>query len=261
MRRCNFLSSVCILALLGLSTGCNYFGMVSGSGNLTTQTFDLADFSRITAGYTFDVKVTQAAKYSVTVTVDDNLSNYLRVSKQGDVLKLEMQSGRSYPNSTMRAVVTLPRLKEITLSGASRADVANFSSKDDLHLNFSGASQASLVNMLVNSFMLELSGASNLTGEVTADGNARLNLSGASRTELNGRAGDLDLEASGASKAELNNFAVLDADINLSGASNATVNASGKLSGDLSGASHLFYLGSPILGSISTSGASSVTKK
>jgi ribosomal protein L31 len=54
---------------------------------------------------------------------------------------------------------------------------------------------------------------------------------------------------------------VQDAHAEISGASNATVNASGTLSAEVSGASHLYYTGSPTLGDIETSGASSVNKK
>jgi hypothetical protein len=261
MRRYGILALVAVLASLNLCLGCTFLGVKAGSGHLTTRSFDFADFSRISAGYAFELEVTQAANYSVSVTLDDNLTDYLRVDIKGDTLKLEMQSSRLYRSTNLRAVVTMPRLKELTLSGASRADVANFTAKDDLHLDFSGASRAGLTNILVNAFNLELSGASNLTGEVAADGNARFNLSGASHTELNGRAGNLDMEASGASSADLSNFAVQDANVNLSGASNSTVNSNGKLSGDLSGASHLSYTGSPTLGSLSTSGGSSVTRK
>ena len=180
MRRYGILVLVAMLALLNLSIGCAFLGVITGSGHLTTRSFDFTDFSRISAGYAFELEVTQATAYSISVTLDDNLSDYLRVDKKGDTLKLEMQSGRLYRTTNLRAIVSMPRLKELTLSGASRADVANFTAKDDLHLGFSGASRAGLTNILVNAFNLELSGASNLSGEVAADGNARLNLSGAS---------------------------------------------------------------------------------
>jgi len=52
-----------------------------------------------------------------------------------------------------------------------------------------------------------------------------------------------------------------DAEINLSGASDATINASGRLDGDLSGASKLSYVGNPTLGSINTSGGSTISQK
>jgi hypothetical protein len=54
---------------------------------------------------------------------------------------------------------------------------------------------------------------------------------------------------------------VADADVEASGASKATVNPSGRLDADASGASSIYYLGSPTLGKIDTSGSSTVKPK
>jgi hypothetical protein len=96
---------------------------------------------------------------------------------------------------------------------------------------------------------------------VNAGGNAVLQANGASTITLSGQALDADIESSRNSKVDLTNFVVRDAYASVSGASNATVNATGTLSGDISGASHLYYTGTPTLGDINTSGASSVSKK
>jgi len=49
-----------------------------------------------------------------------------------------------------------------------------------------------------------------------------------------------------------------DADVEASGASTVTVNASERLDANASGASHIKYLGNPSLGTVDTSGGSSV---
>ncbi len=54
---------------------------------------------------------------------------------------------------------------------------------------------------------------------------------------------------------------VQDAAVNASGASNVTVNLSGRLDADASGASNVFYLGQPTMGTIDTSGGSDVTAR
>ena len=55
-------------------------------------------------------------------------------------------------------------------------------------------------------------------------------------------------------------FPVHNADVKLSGASQATVNLDGRLDADLSGASHLEYIGEPTMGVMTTSGASTVSR-
>jgi len=91
--------------------------------------------------------------------------------------------------------------------------------------------------------------------------NGDLNLSGASQLTLDGSAGNLELEASGASKLELAAFSLNDVDLVLSGASQGAVNLSGRLDLDLSGASILYYQGTPQLGRVDISGASTLVQK
>ena len=52
-----------------------------------------------------------------------------------------------------------------------------------------------------------------------------------------------------------------EATLDLSGASSATVNTNDQLNVEASGASKVFYLGEPKLGTMNTSGASSIQPK
>ncbi len=247
-------------ALTLVLAGCSIFGIIVGSGKLTSQDYALADFTQVEASHTFNVTITRAAAFSVKVTYDDNLASYLEVSRDGDTLRLGMKPGHQYTSVTLRAEVTMPRLTRLNLSGASKGSAAGFSG-DDLKLDISGASTAELANMTVGGLDVEVSGASTARGAVAASGNARLEASGASTIELTGKAQDATIGASGASHANLPDFIVRNADVNLSGASTGAVNLTGTLSGDLSGASHLDYYGTPTLGNVKTSGASSISKK
>jgi len=74
-------------------------------------------------------------------------------------------------------------------------------------------------------------------------------------------AADLLLDVSGASSVDLESFPVTDLQAELSGAGSAVVNASGTLDVEANGASDLSYLGNPTLGSVNTSGASTVKEK
>jgi len=58
----------------------------------------------------------------------------------------------------------------------------------------------------------------------------------------------------------MENFSVGDLHIELSGASHAEAIVNGRLDADLSGASSLHYGGNPTLGSMETSGASSLKR-
>jgi hypothetical protein len=228
---------------------------------METRQFDYSDFTRVEVGHAFDVEITQSASFSISITANDNLFEYLVVTKSGNTLKINLRGGNSYINTTQEARVTMPGLEQLSLSGATRGEISGFSSIGDFNVSLSGASSLDMEGIAAEVINFKLSGASHLTGDIVAGGDADVELSGASRVTLAGSASDLRLDASGASNAGLGDFPVDDADINLSGASRATVNLDGRLDADLSGASHLEYLGEPTLSNLETSGGSSVSRK
>ncbi|MFH1925279.1 MAG: head GIN domain-containing protein [Chloroflexota bacterium] len=251
-----------IMGVLTGVTGCipGVGPTVTGSGKLAAWDFDYRDFTKVEAGYAFDVEIAKADSYLVRITIDDNLYEYLDISKSGDTLYIGLKPGYIHMNITQKAIINMPDLERVGLSGASKAKVDGFSSSHAVDFDLSGASNADIGSMKTGNTNFKLSGASKASGSIEmADG--RFDLSGASSLDLEGSANDVDIEASGASHVELSDFPVVDADINLSGASDVTINASGRLDGNLSGGSRLIYMGNPTLGSISANEGSTISQK
>jgi hypothetical protein len=227
-----------------LLAGCTVYApqTIVGSGNRVTLEKDLSGFTKVAASSAFRVSITQSDDYKVTITVDEKVEPYLDVTVQGDTLRIGVRPGLtlgagSFP---LDAQVSMPRLSGVELSGACRATVGGFKSGDKLNAKISGASQ--------------------LEGDIEA-GDAWFEVSGASRLALSGKGQNLVLEGSGASQANLVDFPVSEATVKVSGASKATVNVSGRLDADVSGASSLRYTGDPTLGSVESSGASTIQPK
>jgi len=238
--------------------GCQLIS-VTGSGTLETLEMDLSGFSSVNISHAFQVTVTRSDVHFVSVTVDDNLVEYIDVRTSGSTLYIGMKPG-SFIRTTQKATVRVPDLKNLTMSGASRADVSGFQSSESAKFGLSGASRLSLSGMECGDTQFSLSGASSATGDIKM-GDAKLNLSGASDIDLEGSAQDVNLGASGASNARLSDLDAVNVKVSLSGASSAIVNASGTLSGGLSDASGLQYAGSPTLGKISVTGGSTLSKQ
>jgi len=155
--------------------------------------------------------------------------------------------------------ITMPLFRGLRLSGATRGTVNGFSSSEDFEVELSGASSVT-GEITAGDTELSLSGAS--SAELTASANdVVIKASGASRAELTGSANDVVIKASGASRVELGGFAVHNVGIKLSGASRSTVKLDGTLDARLSGASHLSWIGNPIIGDIRASGASRLSRK
>ena len=247
---------------------------------MATREYSFSDFSSVDVGGAFEVDVQRSDSYSVVVEADWLQLQVVKVSKQGETLRI----GRQWhplawiPTGTRpKATVTMPVLKGLSLHGATRGTVGGFSSSESFRMELSGAS-AVTGDLIVGDATLKLSGASraelsgsaadlrmDLSGASRAEGklavaDAKLGASGASRVELSGSAKDLVVDISGASHTELGDFTVQDANAKLSGASHATVNVAGRLDAHLAGASVLNCTGEPTMGDIRTSGASKLKK-
>ena len=231
-----------VLLILGLSAGClDGLGYdVTGSGDLTTETFNFSDFSRVEAHSGFQIELTQSNTFSIEITADDNIHEFIEVEKSGETLSIRLRGNRFYHSVTLRAKVTMPELYKIELSGGSQGSITGFSSSHD--------------------FEVEMSGGSRLSGDITASDTV-LELSGGSQANLEGEGDDLTVDTSGGSQLDLEDFLIDNANIKISGGGRATVNVSGTLDVDLSGGSRVLYVGDPTLGSVKLSGDSRVSEK
>lgn len=214
---------------------------ITGSGNMITIEEDFADFIRIDISNTFEATITQADSYSVLVRVDDNISDYLNIVKEDDILRIYLDSGHNYNEVTLEAKITLPDLETLFLSGASNATLTRFDFNHDFAFLVSGAS--------IVSGTLDMGG-----------GNLDILLSGASNITLDGNCKGLIINASGVSILELKDFMCTSATVILSGVSQATINVSENLNATVSGVSTLYYYGNPTLGNITSSGESTIQR-
>jgi len=234
---------------------------IVGSRNLVTDDMDFGDFTGVSVGGAFDVEVMKSDSYSVSITADDNLFDYVEVSKTGYMLMIGLKWGYNYQFANLRAEIAIPELYELEFSGATHGAVVGFGCSHAFVLVLSGASSLHVSNVSVGDVEVDVSGASYLDGNLTAGGDATFVASGESTVELVGEADYLVATVSGASHVELSEFRVHNAIVNLSGASRSTVNLDGRLDAVVSGASHLLYLGNPTMGDISTSDVSAIGRK
>jgi hypothetical protein len=234
-------------------------GGLIGSGNLETEAYAFTNFTEVEVGSAFEFEIKQSSSYSINVTADDNVIDHVQVSQDGQTLTIRLRRFIYFGSVTLRASVTLPQLSGLTVSGASHGTVSDFSSTEDLDITISGASRLT-GDITAGDVAIDVSGASMFTGDVTAD-DVAFDISGASTIQLDGSANDMVADVSGASHFNLDDFTVSNADVDFSGASSGTINLNGRLDADLSGASRLWYIGEPTMGTLDISGASTLSKK
>jgi hypothetical protein len=226
--------------LLAGCTGIPFGSGIIGSGRPVTQEYDLAGFDAVDASNGFQVTLAPGDGFSVKVTVDDNVTDYLVVEKHGDTLHIGLDNrGGWFSTRNLRAEVTLPELRQVGLSGGSSATMAGFPA--------------------VGSFTAELSGGSRLQGDVAAE-DVSLTGSGGSRFVLAGSAQNLSVSGSGGSRAELAELVAQQANMDLSGGSQASIQVVGELNYNISGGSRLTYGGDPAIGRSDASGGSEAVR-
>jgi hypothetical protein len=240
------LSSILILiivvaAIVVVVVGAVAFYVWFSPGNLKTEEMQFSDFTALEVGSAFEVTITKSNTYSVKITANERVFDDIEVVQTGDTLKIEINPGINIGILNLNAEIAMPVLNSLVFSGATHGTADGFNSTDKFFVNLSGASRLVLTNFETGDVDLELSGASTLTAQ--------------------GVGSNLVSVVSGASSLDLSTFQVNDTNIFLDGASHATINVNGTLNAEASGASSLEYIGTPTLGNINTSGASTVKKK
>jgi len=252
---------VAVLSLLGFP-GCK--GLNSGS-NIITEKKDVKDFTMLDIGSAFEVDIKKSDTYSLTIEAEENLIDYIEVTQTGTSLRIYLSPRHLFTDFTlanrkMKAVITMPNLYGLALSGASKGTVTGFSSQANLNLEASGATTLKLENMAAGNTQIEVSGASTMTGNLTA-ADVNFVVSGASTLNLSGSATVMVVEISGASRADLEQFKTKIVTSEVSGASQATIHVEQALNVEVSGASSLYFVGNPTLGTTNISGASTIKHK
>jgi eukaryotic-like serine/threonine-protein kinase len=194
---------------------------IVGSGISASKTWDIADFSSVQVRSTFHARISKGSRFAVTTASDDNVLPLVRVVKEGNTLKIGLESNKSFElKKPLEAEITLPVLAGLDVSGAAEASLKGFDSEKEL--------------------TLRLSGASKIAGEMSVV-KADLDVDGASSLSLTGSAQSARLSGSGASQVTLPEFLMKECTLDLSGASTAqlSVRSAATFSAKLSGASEL----------------------
>jgi hypothetical protein len=205
-----------------------------------TRKFSVSHFNRLAMGSAFKIDVKQGSSYSVTATGREEDLEDMEANISGGELKLGYKgNGWNKNRKTVNVSITMPNLQGVDFSGASTAQVARFSGVKNMEIEVSGASKVNM-DLTASRVTMELSGASTLT--------------------LDGNCDTLDGEVSGASSFRGSGFQTKEVNIDASGASSAAVFASNAIRAEASGASSVRYSGGAKDIHSSSSGASSVKR-
>ncbi|QJD97444.1 DUF2807 domain-containing protein [Mucilaginibacter robiniae] len=175
---------------------------VKGSGHFVTQTHMVGDFHAIKISGAYKVNLKQDSSLNITITADDNLMKYIKTEVNNG--ELHLYNNKSI-NSSKDVVVTIGvrQLTAIKTEGAIELQSAGLINAQDLELQFAGASNVNL-NLKANKLSTQGSGATEiyLTGQAASHD---VHFAGMVKLQAYDLIiNSYNLETSGASECELN---------------------------------------------------------
>ena len=185
-----------------------------------TRQFNVTDFSKVDVSGAFVVRFRKGDTYKVVADGREEDMSDMDVRVNGNTLEVKIdRRGGLFDWGNRKRVgltITVPKINELRLSGASKASLAGFEKYDELTIDMSGACRT-VFDGDVDKLNIELSGASNIN--------------------LRGHARQLEADLGGASKIEAVNMQVEKASVDAGGASRADFGQVNSLDSKTSGAS------------------------
>jgi hypothetical protein len=188
-----------------------------GRGPVVKRTLKVGSFEGVEVSNSMNLYIRQGLQQSVMVESHANILDQLEVKTRSGLLEIELERG-SYRNVDVNIYITLPEIKYIGGSGASKVELSHFDKINELELDFSGATFFCVVGREtnVNRLSIDISGAVELQAFLLKCRRIDLDLSGASSCELYATE-KLNLDISGASQVRYKGKPLVSQDV--SGAS------------------------------------------
>ncbi|TDE12068.1 PspC domain-containing protein [Dyadobacter psychrotolerans] len=167
--------------------------------------FPVGDFQKLDMGGAYSISIRQGAEFNVSADGEEEDVDDLQVSVENGTLHVKRSKGFSlFDNKSWNRVgliITMPTIESVSLSGANKARISGFTGLSKLNIDVSGASKTE-VNVGVSELVVELTGASKAKFTGNAK-SANFDLSGACKLDATAmNFENVDIDASGASKAE-----------------------------------------------------------
>lgn len=227
-----------LILTLGFLNSCDH-DSIRASGEVTSLDYSIPEYSELEVSDAFNVYVTFSdTEESIRIEANDNLHDKVVVKREGNSLVVRLKKFTTVRgNATLNAYIVTKNISTFDLRGASRVTLENEWNHSDARV--------------------DLSGASNFTGEVAAE-RLYLDMRGASNLDLFGNATSLNGKLSGSSDIRDYDLTVEHLKIELSGASEAFLSVNETIDIAASGASVLNYKGTATVNNQKLSGSSEI---
>ena len=177
-------------------------------GPVTEQSLDLKDFSSIVVNGSADMKLYQGDAFSVQVTANEEVFQYLDYRVEDGVLILATKDNVQIRAEKHELAVTLPCLESLQVNGAADVEIPDgYVSGKALNIVVNGAGDFDFESVAVPSVAFTLNGA----GDIDANGldveKVSVTVNGAGDIVLAGRASEAFISVHGAGDVDATELA------------------------------------------------------
>jgi hypothetical protein len=269
MRKLVFYLSCILLICTGIGT--LNAETIEGNGKIVTKQIDVFDFDEITLLMPATVIFTQSDEYSCTVTIDENLLQFVSVKTIGDDLhirQLPSKNGKPllsfsigdkdvniphYQYATLQFTkfeinISAPRLEDVIVTGSGFFTLANDFADQKLNVNINGSGKF-MAEQQVKVKELDVSIAGTGSAAITQllVDEAEVTISGSGSVELNGIYNEVDLKINGSGEITAYGEAPR-ANAKIAGSGNIYLGKIAQnLKYDIAGTGNIYYSGTPEL--------------
>jgi hypothetical protein len=272
-------TTILLIALLLSSCG---FQIVSGTGNVVTETRDVSNFSRITLAGIGDVYVTQGEAVSVRIEAEDNLIPYFETAVQGDTLtigiKNEYMGVNLHPLKPVKFYVSTPKIAAVKLAGSGNIlagdvqttgfDISLLGSGNistgkltatNVAVKLAGSGNISLGSVSATEVTANVAGSGNISLEALTAGKVSSTISGSGDITLSGEVTEQHIVTLGSGDYLASGLKSENATVRVTGSGNSQVTVTDTLDVTILGSGDVVYSGSPHM-NVSVSGSGRVNQ-
>ena len=209
---------------LGIVLAALVLSLLIADARTVKKVYDIDDFTGVNATSAFEVVLEHSDEYRVEIEITEEFLPFLLVKNRGGVLemkftRLPFRLKQKNRNKVVRALIKMPALTYVALSGASTL-ISNdqfTSPMEKMTIDLSGGSEIKNLNLKSPEADIRLAGASKAVLSMRS-GDVGVELSGASRLDIQGEANFIDAKLSGASRLIAGEFEAGDVSVVANGA-------------------------------------------
>jgi hypothetical protein len=182
---------------------------IEGNGNIITETRPLSEFSGVSSSGSKNISISYGTAFKVELRGSSNLIPKYRTRIVGSTIKLGYENLVRIENDDIRVYVTVPRIKEVSLSGSGNIDISGaFPKQDRFETYISGSGDVNLEDdMQVDRVITDISGSGKANLNPLQCQTADVNISGSGEVKL-GVEEHLKVKISGSGKVYYGNASV-----------------------------------------------------